>query len=100
MTGTFLTDVRFAGRSLRRQPVFTLAAVLTLGLGIGATALVLAGAFVVRRFMAGMLYGVSALDPVTLATVTLFLFAISALASWLPGRRAARVDPLIAMRSE
>jgi putative ABC transport system permease protein len=65
------------------------------GLGLG-----LAGAAAVRRLIAGMLYGVSALDPVTLAAVTLFLFTVSALASWVPGRRAARVDPLIAMRSE
>jgi putative ABC transport system permease protein len=77
---------------------------LVLGQGVALTAIGLAfglaGAFVVRRFMAGMLYGVSALDPVTLAAVTLFLFTVSALASWVPGRRAARVDPLIAMRSE
>jgi putative ABC transport system permease protein len=63
-------------------------------------ALGVAGAVAVRRLIAGMLYGVAPSDPVTIAFVALFLFAVSLLASWLPGRRATRVDPLIAMRSE
>jgi putative ABC transport system permease protein len=63
-------------------------------------ALGIAGALTARRLIAGMLHGVSPFDPLTLAVVAVFLFAVSLLASWLPGRRATRVDPLIAMRSE
>jgi putative ABC transport system permease protein len=43
---------------------------------------------------------VTAFDPVTIGVVAAMLFAVSLVASWLPGRRATRVDPLIAMRSE
>jgi predicted permease len=71
--------------------------ILLTGVGLG---LGLAGALAARRLLAGMLYGVGAFDPATLAAVCSFLFGVSVLASWLPGRRAARVDPIIAMRSE
>jgi ABC-type lipoprotein release transport system permease subunit len=46
------------------------------------------------------LFGVSSLDPMTIGSVTLVLVAVATLASWLPARRAARVDPLIAMRGD
>jgi putative ABC transport system permease protein len=81
---------RVLGLVLRQGILLT-----AVGLGLG-----LMGAVAVRRLLAGMLYGVGPLDPLTLMTVCSFLFGISVLASWLPGRRAARVDPLIAMRSE
>jgi putative ABC transport system permease protein len=75
-----------------------------LGQGVLMTALGLAlgilAAGAVRRLIAGMLYGVTAFDPVTIGIVAVLLFAVSLVASWLPGRRASRVDPLIAMRSE
>ena len=48
----------------------------------------------------GFLYGVSASDPVTLIGATLVLLATASLASWLPARRAARVDPVQALRAE
>jgi ABC-type antimicrobial peptide transport system permease subunit len=70
----------------------TIAAV---GVGIG-----LAGAFAVTRLMAGLLEGVSPSDPLTFALVALLLASVAVLASWLPARRAARVDPMIALRSE
>jgi putative ABC transport system permease protein len=63
-------------------------------------ALGLVGAAAVRRLIAGMLYGVSPFDPATIGAVVAFLFVVSLLASWLPGRRATKVDPLVAMRSE
>jgi ABC-type antimicrobial peptide transport system permease subunit len=47
-----------------------------------------------------LLYGVTPSDPVTLAATTLVLVATASLASWIPARRAARVDPAEALRAE
>jgi predicted permease len=52
------------------------------------------------RALRGLLYQVSPTDPVTLAGAALFLLAVSALAAWLPARRATRVDPMEALRAE
>jgi ABC-type antimicrobial peptide transport system permease subunit len=52
------------------------------------------------RYLSGLLYGVSPLDPVTLVLVILMLTAVVFLASLLPARRAAMVDPLVALRNE
>ena len=60
----------------------------------------LLGAALLTRFMRSVLYGVETTDPVTFAGVTLVLLGVAFLASWIPARRAARVDPLIAMRAE
>jgi ABC-type antimicrobial peptide transport system permease subunit len=51
-------------------------------------------------FLRAFLYGVSAGDPVTLVGVTLALVGTASLASWVPARRAARVDPAEALRAE
>ena len=56
--------------------------------------------FVVARFLRSFLYGVAPSDPVTLAGASLMLVLIAALASWIPARRAARVDPADALRAE
>lgn len=50
--------------------------------------------------MTGLLYDITPLDPLTYGGVTLMLSAVAALAAWLPGRRATRVDPVIALRAE
>jgi ABC-type antimicrobial peptide transport system permease subunit len=47
-----------------------------------------------------MLFGVSATDPLVFAAAALFLVAVSALAAYIPARRAARVDPLIALHHD
>lgn len=52
-----------------------------------------AGAVLSRRVLAGLLFGVFALDPLTFGGVAVLLGIIAALATYLPGRNAARVDP-------
>jgi putative ABC transport system permease protein len=68
-----------------------------------AAAGVLAGlvlALALTRFLRGMLFEVSATDPMTFALVACVLSAVALLASYLPARRATRLDPMIAIRSE
>jgi len=50
--------------------------------------------------MASQLYGVSERDPLTYAGISALLVAVAVLASWLPARRATRVDPAVALRAE
>jgi predicted permease len=88
--------------ALGAHPRAVLRMVLGRGLrlaGIGV-ALGLVGALLLTRVMAGVLYGVTATDPLTFAAVALALLAVAAVASWLPALRATRVDPLVAMRGE
>jgi predicted permease len=59
-----------------------------------------AAAFALTRLMRGVLFGVPASDPLTYAAAIGVLAAVSVFASWLPARRAARVDPMVAMRVE
>jgi putative ABC transport system permease protein len=59
-----------------------------------------AGALMVTRVLGALLFGVSALDPFTFAAVPLLLVVVAVAASYLPARRASRVDPLIAMRGD
>jgi ABC-type antimicrobial peptide transport system permease subunit len=54
----------------------------------------------VTPFLRGFLYGVTATDPMTLGGAVVALIATACLAAWLPARRAARVDPAIALRAE
>jgi len=47
-----------------------------------------------------LLFGVGAWDPITFAAIVLLITGVAFLAAWLPARRAARVDPIIALRTE
>jgi ABC-type antimicrobial peptide transport system permease subunit len=56
--------------------------------------------FLASRWLSSELYGVGTTDPITLVGAPLFLLVVAIVATLLPARRAARVDPLIALRSE
>jgi len=60
----------------------------------------LAGALALTRFLSSLLYGVRPADPATFLAVSLLLLAVSLLACYIPARRAATVDPMIALRHE
>jgi predicted permease len=76
--------------------------VLRQGLKLAAVgiAIGLAGALALTRLMRGLLFGIDPGDPATLIAMSLLLIAVASLACWLPARRAARVDPIEALRYE
>jgi putative ABC transport system permease protein len=71
-----------------------------LGFTVVGVAIGLAGAVAGARLIRTMLFGIEPTDPVAFATTALFLLVLSAAASYLPARRAARVDPLTALRHD
>ena len=60
----------------------------------------MSGAAFLTRFIQGLLYGVTAIDPVTYVGIPLLLLSVAIVASYIPARRASRVDPLVALRSD
>ena len=78
-------------RLVLRQGMLTTA----VGLAIG-----IAGALVLTRAMQSMLFGISATDPIALLAVALLLGLAALLASYLPARRATKVDLIVALRHE
>ena len=77
-------------------------AMLRKGLGVSAVGLLagLAAALLLRGLATPLLYGVTPTDPLTLLVVSLVLIVVGALAAWAPAHRAARLDPVIALRGE
>nr|NIQ55745.1 hypothetical protein [Gemmatimonadota bacterium]NIR40317.1 hypothetical protein [Actinomycetota bacterium]NIU75952.1 hypothetical protein [Gammaproteobacteria bacterium]NIX24075.1 hypothetical protein [Actinomycetota bacterium] len=57
-------------------------------------------AYGLSGLLRSVLYGVGSADPVTFVLASVLLVGVTVLASWLPARRATRVDPMVALRSE
>jgi putative ABC transport system permease protein len=71
-----------------------------LRLAVVGVALGLLASIAFTRLLKGLLFGISESDPATFAVIAVMLVAVALLACWIPARRATKVDPLEALRSE
>jgi putative ABC transport system permease protein len=71
-----------------------------MSVALAGMAIGLAGAFVLSRLMRGLLFGVDATDPLTFTAIAGVLTFVALLASYVPARRAARIDPIVSLRTE
>jgi putative ABC transport system permease protein len=88
--------------ALGAQTSNVLKLILGQGLKLAAVgvALGLLGAIAFTRLLKGLLFGISASDPLTFGLIAALLVGVALLACWIPARRATKVDPLEALRSE
>ncbi len=91
--------IRIALGALRQQVARGVVA-RSLVLAVSGSAIGVVAALGLGRLVQGMLFGVSARDPLTFVAVPLLLLGVAALASIIPARRASRVDPMVALREE
>ena len=80
---------------LLRMIVLETLRLVALGLALGAVS-----AWALSRLVGSLLYDLTPTDPATYAAAMLVLLVVGVLAAWLPARRAARVDPMVALRTE
>jgi putative ABC transport system permease protein len=78
-------------RMIVRESLFTIVAGLSFGLALSITA---------TRWIASLLFDVRAVDPLSIAAAMTLLAGIAFVAAWIPARRVARTDPMIALRCE
>jgi predicted permease len=97
--GTREIGIRMA---LGATPAAIMGLVVWRGMGLAGlgVAIGLAGALIVTRSMHSLLFGVGPTDPLTFGSIAIVLTVAALLASWLPARRAARVDPMVSLRIE
>jgi putative ABC transport system permease protein len=88
--------------ALGAQPRDVLRLVVGQGLRLGFVGVLMgvAGALAISRIIVGMLYNTSAIDPITYVAVSIVFLGIALVASYLPARRAARLDPMIVLKWE
>lgn len=84
----------------RAEDVLRLVVRRALWLALGGLALGLLGALALSRILRSLLYDIGTTDPLTYTVVPLVLMSVAALASYLPARRATRVDPMTALRHQ
>ncbi len=84
----------------QREKIMAMVLRQGLGLAMAGAALGLVGSVVVSHLMAGLLYGVMPIDPLTFVGVTLVLTGVALVACYIPARRAMHIDPMIALRYE
>jgi ABC-type antimicrobial peptide transport system permease subunit len=97
--GTREIGIRMALGATQRN-ILSLIVRKGMALAIAGVIIGLAAAFALTRLMSNLLFGVNSTDPATFVAIALLLAAVALLASYIPARRAARIDPMISLRSE
>ena len=72
----------------------------TLGLSAIGMTIGVVGSLALTRALSGLLFGITPTDPATFAAMLLVLGIVAGLAGYVPARRASRIDPLVALRTE
>lgn len=84
----------------KRSHIFKLVIGRGVGMAFIGVVLGVVASLGLTRFLAGLLYGIAAIDPMTFIGISILLLIVSALACYIPARRATKVDPLVALRCE
>jgi predicted permease len=97
--GTREIGIRMALGATQRE-ILKLVVFKGMALAISGVAIGLAAALIFTRLMSSMLFGITAADPATFAAISLLLTLVALLATYIPAKRAARVEPVLCLRSE